>query len=115
MKILKCVSALVFTVLLIACNGTSVEGSWIEPVPGMPDMVQGFTLEKDGTASSINMATLQYEKWSKNGNQLILSGKSIGNHQTLSFSDTLTIEELTADKLILKNKTLVTSFQRQKK
>lgn len=64
--------------LFSACSEQiSIEGSWVEPVPGMPDMQQGFTLEPGGKASSIQMATLQYESWKKEGNHLILSGKSI--------------------------------------
>ena len=43
---------------LAACSGVQIEGSWIEPVPGMPEMVQGVTLENGGRATSINMATL---------------------------------------------------------
>ena len=80
--------------LLPACNGASIEGAWVEPVPGMENMQQGFVLEPDGTASSINMATLQYESWKKEGDVLILAGKSIGNHQTIAFSDTLVIKDL---------------------
>ena len=46
-----------FTVVgLAACSGVQIEGSWIEPVPGMPEMVQGVTLENGGRATSINMA-----------------------------------------------------------
>lgn len=33
-------------------------GGWEEPVPGQPGRFQGYRLNKDGTASSINMATL---------------------------------------------------------
>lgn len=75
--------------------------------------MQGVNLEKGGKASSINMATLQYEKWEKKGNMLILSGKSIGNHETISFTDTLTIEELTENKLTLKKGSLTINYQKQ--
>lgn len=52
----------------------------------------GFNLREDGTASSLNMATLLYEKWNRIGSDsLVLSGKSIGNKQTLEFSDTFQI------------------------
>lgn len=56
----------------------------------------------DGSAFSIHMATLKYEKCRKEGNLLFLSGISIGNHQNISFTDTLTVEKLTQDSLILK-------------
>ena len=50
-------------VLFMACSGASIEGSWVEPVPGMEHMLQGIKIESGGKASSINMATLQYETW----------------------------------------------------
>lgn len=86
----------------MACNDVTIEGSWVESVPGISNLKQGFTLEANGSASSINMATLKYEKWKKEGNLLLLSGISIGNHQSISFTDTLTVEQLTQDSLILK-------------
>ena len=64
-------------------------------------MLQGIKIESGGKASSINMATLQYETWESKDGKLILTGKSIGNHRTLSFTDTLMIEKLTQDSLIL--------------
>ena len=69
----------------------------------MTDMQQGFTLEEGGKASSINMSTLQYEKWERHGDMLILQGTSIGNGLTVNFTDTLTIEKLTKDSLVLKD------------
>lgn len=111
-KVILCVSAL----LLVACGGSenSIEGTWTEPVPGMENMEQGFTLDKDGKASSVNMATLQYENWKQEGDRLILSGKSVGNHQTLEFSDTMEIERLTADTLVLKRGLLFQTYSRKK-
>nr|WP_106831912.1 lipocalin family protein [Parabacteroides pacaensis] len=104
-------TAVVFT----ACTETtSIEGKWVEPVPGMENQMQGINLEKGGRASSINMATLQYEKWEKKGDKLILTGKSIGNHQTLSFSDTLTIKNCSNDKLELKKGSLTINYQKQR-
>ena len=88
---------------LLACGESeSLVGKWVQPVPGMPQMEQGFVLEEGGKASSVNMATLAYEKWEKQNNRLILSGKSIGNHQTIAFSDTFAIEKLTQDSLVLR-------------
>ncbi len=108
--------AVIFSIsTLIACNNTTLEGSWIEPIPGMPDMQQGFTLEADGSASSINMSTLKYEKWKKEGNLLFLSGISIGNHQSFSFTDTLAIENLTQDSLILKKGEQVLRYSKSNK
>ena len=100
--VFKGVCGIMLALAFTACSETSIEGSWVEPVPGMEQMMQGFKLEKNGKASSINMSTLQYETWERSKNLLILTGKSIGNSQTITFSDTLTIEELTTEKLVLK-------------
>lgn len=66
-----------------------------------PQIVQGVTLKADGSASSIGMKTLLYERWQQIGDTLILSGKSVGNGQTLAFDDTLDIVKLTEDTLVV--------------
>lgn len=98
---------------MTACAGNGIEGKWVEPIPGMENQVQGINLEKDGKASSINMATLQYEKWGKKDDKLILSGKSIGNGQTITFSDTLNIKELTDKELTLTKGNLTINYKKQ--
>lgn len=80
----------------------SLLGQWVQPVPGMPRMEQGFVLKANGKASSVNMATLLYQAWEQRGDRLILSGISVGNGQTMAFSDTLVIEKLTRDSLVLR-------------
>lgn len=95
------------TLGLIGCEDKpTLEGNWIEPIPGMPDQYQGFSLKEGGEATSINSATLLYEQWKQEGTSLIVSGKSIGNRQTSSFTDTLAIEKLTKDSLVLKKGTM---------
>ena len=59
--------------------GKRIIGSWVEPVPGNEKAFQGFTLNADGTAKSINMATLLYRKWQIAGNKIILTVESKGN------------------------------------
>lgn len=110
MKTIKNLTAIFGMGTLMACSNASAVGSWTEPVPGMPALQQGFTLNADGSASSINMATLKYESWKQKGNLLMLSGSSIGNRQTLAFTDTLTIERLTPDSLILTKGKLVMRY-----
>lgn len=97
---------------LVACgpksgiNGADLVGNWIEVMPGSPHIVQGMTLNEDGSAASIGMATLLYEKWQQADGKIVLSGKSIGNGQTIEFDDTFNIVKHTADTLILgKNET----------
>lgn len=91
--------------LLTACGSggkqVDLEGNWVEVMPVNKDIIQGVTLEKSGKASSIGMATLQYEKWKSEDGKLILWGKSIGNGQTIDFSDTLNIVKVTADSMLL--------------
>ena len=99
---------------LLACGESeSLVGKWTQPVPNMPQMEQGFILKEGGKASSVNMATLSYEKWEKQNDRLILSGKSIGNRQTIAFSDTFAIEKLTKDSLVLKKGTLRLIYGRE--
>ena len=56
---------------LIACspktavNETDLLGNWTEILPPSSNFVQGMTLAKEGKASSIGMATLQYESWQR--------------------------------------------------
>ncbi len=77
-----------------------LEGLWVEPIPGM-NKVQGIALKEGGVAYSINMATLLYDRWECNGDRLILTGKSVGNRTEIGFTDTLKIESVSADSLIL--------------
>lgn len=85
---------LIFSLLFIAAcagetskNGKLFIGKWLEETTPSRRFVQGIELKPDGTAASIGMATLKYEKWTTDGSRLIVSGKSIGNRQTIDFSD----------------------------
>ena len=100
---------------LSGCNNTSaLIGEWTEPIPGMENMIQGFKLEEGGKASSINMATLKYKTWEQQGDLLILTGESIGNGQTISFSDTLTIKKATQNELTIQDRNIEKTYTRQK-
>ena len=112
MNVFRNLAVILNAIVLTACNHANIEGEWVEPVPGMENMIQGISLKTGGKASSINMATLQYEKWEQKDDLLILSGTSIGNHQALPFTDTLTIEKLTKDSLFLKKGELVLKYSR---
>lgn len=93
----------VVLMLLCSCKGADKQlvGSWVQPIPGQQESIQGVRLEAGGKASSINMYTLVYESWEQKGNNLILAGKSIGNGQEIDFSDTLFIKKLLKDTLVL--------------
>ena len=77
-----------------------IVGPWVQPIPGL-EGVQGMDLRADGTAASINMSTLLYEKWALEPGELILWGKSVGNGQTIDFVDTVQVEKISADSLVL--------------
>ncbi len=77
-------------------------GSWVEPVPGRPDQRQGFILYGDGSARSINMATLLYKGWKVSGSNITLFYESIGNHMRFESSDEYEYEMPDRDILILK-------------
>lgn len=91
----------------------TLEGSWVEPIPGMENLMQGITLSDAGEASSINMATLQYSSWAQLGDSIVLTGKSIGNGQTIEFTDTMRIEKLTMDSLVLTQGAIVLRYSKQ--
>lgn len=112
----KMLAATLLMGLLAACGGNSasIVGSWVEPVPGMEGQVQGIKMEEGGVASSVNMATLVYESWKQEGTKLILTGKSIGNGQTIEFADTMDIKRVTADSLILDNQGMEIRYAKQK-
>ena len=97
---------------LSACGGKdlSIEGKWVEPVPNMPEIKQGFDLEQGGKAKSIGMATLQYDSWKEEDGRLILAGKSIGNHQTIEFTEEYEIVSVDENRLVLKNGDYVREF-----
>ncbi len=93
-----------FAILLLvgcACKSNRLQGSWLQPVPGQEGVAQGIKLDKGGAASSINMYTLVYEKWSVNGDTLTLSGQSLGNGQTIDFTEDYKIKTLDGDNLVL--------------
>ena len=101
--------------LFTACSSnTDIVGTWTQPIPGMEGSEQGFVLENEGKASSVNMATLQYETWDKIGNVIFLKGKSLGNGQTIEFTDTLVVASLTADTLNVTRNGQVSADARQK-
>ena len=98
-------AATVLIIAMTACNEkkskVTIIGSWIMPIDGQPGKMQGIRLDEDGEASSINMATLVYKYWEQQGDELSLTVKSIGNGVEIEGIDTLKIEKLTTDSLVL--------------
>ena len=84
------ISMAVMAVVFAACGGSKA-----------PATVVGIKLEENGEASSINMHTLIYKEWEQQGDQLYLTVKSIGNGIEIEGVDTLKIDKLTPDSLVL--------------
>lgn len=85
-------------------------GSWTQPIEGMSG-VQGICFKENGVASSINMSTLLYERWLKEGDTLTLWGKSLGNGQTIDFEEKYHIDRLD-DKLVLTQGSITLEYAR---
>lgn len=69
----------------------SISGSWVTEMEDQPQHKQGFTLKEDGRAVAINLGGMNYDKWEKQGDRLILSGKREHGGQMSDFQDTLKI------------------------
>lgn len=102
-NIIKNLFMLLLVTMSTACSvsNKSLTGRWIEPIPGQNSEIHGITLNKDKTASSINTSYVQYESWERSGRKLILSGQLISDGKVIPIADTLRIDNLTADSLIL--------------
>ena len=85
------------TLGLISCSPSPV-GTWVEPTGGSEEI--GFTLNQDGSASSLNMGFVEFKQWEKNGYLLILKGNNVGSRKR-EFVDTMKIENITKTELTL--------------
>lgn len=85
------------TLGFMSCSPSPV-GRWIEPTGGSEE--QGFVLNQDGSATSINMGFVEFTKWEKNGDLLILNGRNKGSYKR-EFVDTMRIEKLTKTEMTL--------------
>ena len=65
-------------------------GRWTMPDPIDPEGAMGVEIRIEGVAQSINMATLVYTSWSSRARptKSLLKGESIGNGQTIGFTET---------------------------
>ncbi len=101
-------------ITLIGCERYNITGTWIQPIPGIESESQGITINPDGTATSVNMHTLQYKTWVLDGNILTLCGVSIGNHTTMDFCSDFAVKMPDNDTLILQSKYYDDTYTRKK-
>ena len=110
MKKVLLFSALALSFSMISCTSPLV-GTWVQPQTSYTQE-QGFVLYKDGTAADINVDFVKYEFWEKKGDLLILRGKNIGSVKR-DFSDTMKIEKVTDNELILSQSGYSVTFKRK--
>lgn len=110
MKKVLLFSALALSFSMISCTSPLV-GTWVQPQTSYTQE-QGFVLYKDGTADDINVDFVKYESWEKKGDLLILRGKNIGSVKR-DFSDTMKIEKVTDNELILSQSGYSVTFRRK--
>lgn len=87
-------------------NYKTFTGSWVEESNDVANQLPiGFALNADGSASSINSATLIYKRWRIVNDQLLLTSISLGNHLLSVDNDSLQITSYNDKKLFLKRGT----------
>ena len=96
---------------MISCTSPLV-GTWVQPQTSFTQE-QGFVLEKNGNASDINIDFVSFKSWEKNGDMLIIKGENTGSVKG-EFSDTLIIEKVTDDELILSQSGYSVTYKKKK-
>ncbi|MEF9478793.1 hypothetical protein OWR28_14715 [Chryseobacterium sp. 1B4] len=76
-------------------------GKWLQPIPGMESEKQGFELYENGVATSLNIHTLQYDKWMVMQDTLFLWYHTEGVQQVSDGVDTLIIKKLNINNLVV--------------
>jgi hypothetical protein len=87
-------------------------GSWVEPNPINEKELQGFKLNEDNTAESINMATLLYRHWWFDDNKLYLVSESKGNRKSVSDTITYDVLQATPQELHLRDRQRTIAFKK---
>lgn len=90
--------------LAVSCKNSSMVGVWIEKLPEGTPYIQGIHLKENGEAEALGTKTLLYHRWKVTDKQLILSGESVGNGQTIQLSDTMDVLKLKNDTLVVRRK-----------
>ena len=97
-----------------AVNDTTLlVGSWVQPIPGNEKEMQGFMLKNDGTAQSINMATMLYKNWMYEPGKLTLVSESVGNKTSSVDTIKYVIVKMTEKELELKEGDFVDKYTKQ--
>ena len=92
-------------------NQDLIVGFWKDTSPS----ALHFTLFADGTARSDNMNTLLYKNWRINGNKIIFTVESIGNHTSSVNEEIYEIQKLDEEELILSKKNQLYKYRKSEK
>ena len=82
-------------------NRERLAGKWLRPIGGQQREAQGFELQENGTAASVNIHTLQYEKWNVSDDTLYLWYSTEIVDLVPKGIDTFLIKEVDDSELIL--------------
>ena len=75
-------------------------GSWID----QSEAKLNFSIKRDGSAQSDNMESLLYKSWKLKENMITFTIESIGNHTSSSDKESYSIDSLTKNKMVLKDR-----------
>jgi hypothetical protein len=87
-------------------------GTWVQPNPINEKEVQGFKLNKDSSAETINTSTLIYRNWWINDQHLYLVRESKGNKQTNTDTIKFPVLHITDQELILKDRDRIINYKK---
>ena len=87
-------------------------GAWVNVAPDS-DGSQGFVLNGDGSAASINIHALLYKRWYVDGESLVLTADSVEDGNSTEVGQRFVIESVNDEKLLLKNGDLTIEYTRE--
>lgn len=99
---MKCFSILATCLLLLsACKQEHISGIWLYSDQAAPNQVQGFRLNKDGSAESINLP-VHYTSWQRHDDKLILISQNLQNNHRIKIAEEYLIRQPDSNTLELR-------------
>lgn len=99
--------------LLASCgdDNQSLVGTWKTlQTSDSTHAYEGFTLGTNGIASSVKDPLNQYNHWKAKDGKIVLSGKRFSDTSVVAFTDTLKIERLSSDTIVVSNGDMVKTY-----
>lgn len=76
-------------------------GTWMKPVEGQEGYFDGIAFVNNGSMETINMSTITYKSWTRDGKNLTVTALSEGNGQGEMVTLNYKIKKLTKETLVL--------------